>query len=744
MKRPLEISSAPEREIVKSYGNNSRIEREFNEKLNRDVEYVDVLGVRVRRRDQHDTFGEEKAGMVPVFQGSPEVFKDLSFGKAETELLKAALMRYAIGHHTLFLGPPGFGKSRMLEFMAYLLNVPFARVQCEKGMDVSQQFLWTYVRDNGSWKGRLGPLPQSILSGGLLLVDELPNLEPAERQVILGPTELPHNPRMTGKVPTLHLHDYPGMEMTIQARPGWFLVATGNYREGQGVGEIYGLTEREERRIRPYMLGVLPAGTGAKRMSSRYRGEQMENTKSDDYENKAYQREATDLPDEVINFTADLFEIVDRVLKMEVLNSVRQEPKVFLTEAIDRAFDHFMYFQLQSQEQTQVKKVEDVIGSALLALEFYYVNAFRAETRMKLPDVPAELDAEMQKALKSHTDKDKRVLVRDYITWRLKDLLERKIWEQAEAKKVNYRERLEEIYYPEKKAEAEAAEKQKQIDAELAQITTLLGTQPAPQPLPPPSPVPPQDLAVPTSPKESPDLMRALEASYEEIKETLKTFNITPKTLPTIGQIMPTVWALGPEKLAEIAQFNKPTLLITPGIKRDNKIKAINSHKLYKDQVDTYCDPSPADALWGPEKTKLTVSIVDGALSMPIHSQVPQDLKVIEKVKKYQEIYTAKGMKMISADEYLTLQMLSLHRYKQLISQGIPHEEALKTMVENWADEEHKTVTLFNVDHISDLTSLSRVPYGYFDLAQVSLYWNNPDFVDDDFRSRPSVWISEF
>ncbi len=424
-------------EIVREFaGGAVKIEREFNVELDRVVEYSNVLGVKIRRRDgEIDRFpGQEDGEKIPVFDGAAEQFADLSFGPAEIEFLQAAMMRYAIGHHTLFLGPPGFGKSRMLKFFAYLLNIPYFRVQCEKGMNVQQKFLWAYVRDNGTWKGRLGALPLSMMTGGLLHVDEINNLEPEERQVILEPTERPNNPNVYNEAPELHLGDFPGRETTITANPGWFLAATGNYREGQSMGEIKDSTEREERRVRPYMLGSLPQGTDSKRMAGRYRKESPVNNGTELRSHRFYPPELLEIPDRIVDAAADFFEVVHTVLKAEVLKDLRQDPKVFLNEINQRAFDQFMILQVKKAEKEGVKpyltRMDEMLESAVLALEFYYVNAFREEVKMKLPDHPASV---LSPELKEYKRKNERVPVRTYVKWRIRNLLEQKFWEEKVA-----------------------------------------------------------------------------------------------------------------------------------------------------------------------------------------------------------------------------------------------------------------------------------------------------------------------
>jgi len=743
--KKAEIPEKPEVEAIVQYGEGAiRIEREFCEELDRDVEYVNIRGVRVRRRDENDKYqGDEKA---PVFAESPEQFKDLTFGEPEIEFLRAAMMRYVVGQHSLFLGPPGFGKSRMMKFMAYLLNIPFFRVSCEKGMDVQQQFLWTFVRDNGSLKGRLGPLPQSMLAGGLLLVDELPNLEPAERQVILEPTERPHNPRVFNEAPTLHMHDFPGLEMTVQARPGWFMAASGNYREGQGFGEIYGLSEREERRVRPHMLGVLPAGTHAKRMAGRFRAVStaVESTAEQNvYSPEPYRRGMADLPDSVIDMTTELFEAVEAVLKKEVLANLRQDPKVFLNETAHRAFEHFMMFQLESARETRNAKMESIMGSALQALEFYFINAFREETLMKVPQLPG-LDA--QSVFGALLDSNGRVPVRAYVKWRLKNMMEQKLWETPEKIRQSYRERLEEVYFPEKKLE-------EKIDGEMEEILGALEAEPAPMGEKPGAPAsgaepakpaePPAPAAGPASepaeftPEQREKLMINLEKSYDEMKDTLDNYGWTDK-IPDKKTVMAAIAKLKPDVLKNIGKFGKPTLLMTPAGDLAYKKAKIDGKKKYSNaqgqQSDTYFDPLPADALWGPPPAKFKVTIVDGAAEMP---QLPDDIVQTDWEHRHRwltEEYKKKGMKMITGHEYAMLAQKSLHSYE--LAKTVPGKNPEDEIIDK------NTVTTFNGEHLTDL---QKVPYGYWlsVFREFHFDWFNPGTTYGYLRSRPSVQVLE-
>lgn len=429
----LDKPSNPET-VVQSWGSGHiKIVRRYDAAEDREIEIVDVLGVRVQRRDSQNG--------LPVSTATPEMFNDMTFTEPEIKFLQAILHRYTIGHHGLFLGPPGLGKSRMTELMAYLLNVPFYREQCVKDMKVQKKFLFTMVpQPDGSWKGRLGPLPKSMIEGGILLVDELPNLEPTERQILLEPTERP-NEAVFGNAPTLHISDFPGGEAVIQAQRGWFMLATGNYAEGQGAGEIHPLSDREERRIRPHMLGALPPDVRPGRALGRhFPGTKDKNTNLNVPRTEYYERGEAILTQEAAEVVMKLFSEFESIVRAEILKNVKQDPPVYLTEALERAFDHFIFFQVKAGA-TGADPVEnrtaEIIKSAELALEFYFSNSFREDTKMKVPDT-------FQTTFQANTgkmDQNGRTSVREYITWRMARVREALVFDVGGVTK-NFSERL--------------------------------------------------------------------------------------------------------------------------------------------------------------------------------------------------------------------------------------------------------------------------------------------------------------
>ena len=161
-------------EVIESFaGGAITIEKEYDLEKQEELQFVNVLGVRIKRRNP------EKDGL-PGTNLTKENFSDITLGNPEVELLQMAMMRHAIGHHVLFLGPSGYGKSTMPMLMAFLLNITCDRVDCTKGMNVHKQFLWSVVRDNGSVTGRHGPLPRTKENGGIMIINELPKLTPEE------------------------------------------------------------------------------------------------------------------------------------------------------------------------------------------------------------------------------------------------------------------------------------------------------------------------------------------------------------------------------------------------------------------------------------------------------------------------------------------------------------------------------------------------------------------------------------
>ena len=161
------------------------------------IEYASIPGIPLLRRrnaeiDVHPQTGE----VLPLNGDSDDVFNGLSMDRPFIEMLQAAGMRYSIGHHIFLLSKPGVGKTEVMRMMAHLLNIPYKRVTCRKGMreeDVREQMLYHYNRDNGTWRTDPGPVPVSMMQGALLHIDEIAEIE--EPGWMLEVAGSPHNPQ---------------------------------------------------------------------------------------------------------------------------------------------------------------------------------------------------------------------------------------------------------------------------------------------------------------------------------------------------------------------------------------------------------------------------------------------------------------------------------------------------------------------------------------------------------------------
>ncbi|KKT75161.1 MAG: hypothetical protein UW70_C0038G0001, partial [Candidatus Peregrinibacteria bacterium GW2011_GWA2_44_7] len=452
----------------------------------------------------------------------------------------------------------------------------FQKVQCEQGMDfVNDVIRNAQPKEGGGYTGRLGKLPLMMLQGGILLLDEIASVPPERLQPLLGVTGSP-NSRVAPSPPTLDLGGYLGEETTVTAKPGFFIIGTGNYREGQGAGEIAEHSDREERRVRPFMLGALPPGTKMKRMANRHRTKPLGTdvtTVSTLPRHRYYPPELLEIPDDCIDAMAGFFERVHTTIATEILPLVKQDPKVYLREIIDRAFDHFMRFQIQKEgaPTDPRKRIEEMLESAVMALEFYYLNTFRTEKTIKCPDIAFfkevtqkdEIPAEVV-ALRDPAHPDK-IALRPFVAWRIKSLLNLPLWE-VNQKRVNIQERLKQILEPTPESPP-PSELSPEAAAALAGLGDLLKK-------PPP---PPAGEASP----EQKDVLKDFEHQFEKQLTNLFDFGVTDSQgtsqVPSIldnADGLPhwypaPKWeqvraALTPEKLQLIAQLENPTLLLVP------------------------------------------------------------------------------------------------------------------------------------------------------------------------------------
>ena len=156
--------------------------------------------------------------------------------KLSAGLERVLCLAAAGGHHLLLLGPKGSGKSHALEWLRWLTPPATPQERLERLLmselqqskmprsvdqfaDVPFRRVGTQIRPSslcGSYAGGLlNPGEVSLAHGGVLVIDEMPELARDAREALRGPLE-------TGQV---HLHSTAG-QTTLPAR--FQLAATGN------------------------------------------------------------------------------------------------------------------------------------------------------------------------------------------------------------------------------------------------------------------------------------------------------------------------------------------------------------------------------------------------------------------------------------------------------------------------------------------------------------------------------------
>jgi hypothetical protein len=238
--------------------------------------------------------------------------------------------------------------------------------------------------------------------------------------------------------------------------------------------------------------------------------------------------------------------------------------------------------------------------------------------------------------------------------------------------------------------------------------------------------------------KEIVQTMKKLDISYDEMIDTLDDNGYTDK-VPNKETVMDAVFNLGIEMIKKIGKFGKPTLLVTPAVNLKFMKNKIDVNKKYanangKLQNDTFFDPAPNDALWGPKQRKLKVTIVDGMPAMP---QLPVNVVQMDWEHKHKYLtdeYKKQGMKMITSYEYAMLAQRSLRSFQK--AKNDPNKNPEDEIIDK------NTITTFNGEHLMDL---KEVPYGHFnpDTCRFSFFWYDSDLQDNDLRSRPSVQVME-
>jgi MoxR-like ATPase len=125
------------------------------------------------------------------------------------------------GHplHLMFIGPSGSGKTAAAEHVAYVLDLPFTKVDCPSMVDAESWFgTREIVAEHGVAVTRYTPsdFVKAITSEGVLFLDEINRVDDRVRQVLLGLLDGTHrvtNP-LTGEI--------------VEKHPGCYVVMAGN------------------------------------------------------------------------------------------------------------------------------------------------------------------------------------------------------------------------------------------------------------------------------------------------------------------------------------------------------------------------------------------------------------------------------------------------------------------------------------------------------------------------------------
>jgi hypothetical protein len=235
------------------------------------------------------------------------------------------------------------------------------------------------------------------------------------------------------------------------------------------------------------------------------------------------------------------------------------------------------------------------------------------------------------------------------------------------------------------------------------------------------------------------ELLRKLEESYDNTVETLKDFGFTDR-LPSKKRVMSDVKSLGLDMLEKISKFNKPIVVITPKGTFADKIDAINAHKIMPGQTDVFFDEDNClpknHEIWGPPKTKMIVSIVDGIETMPPAEFIAGAMNSYQRVEKYREEYRKDGFELVTPQEYAIMMMKSLKNGPLLDVMDFNFGETV---------DPEGAYTALDYQHSTD----NLLPVAYWELN--SEIKDGIDFMgahildgSDYLRCRPSVQVLEY
>ena len=226
-------------------------------------------------------------------------------------------------------------------------------------------------------------------------------------------------------------------------------------------------------------------------------------------------------------------------------------------------------------------------------------------------------------------------------------------------------------------------------------------------------------------------LIDGYDESVKIAREMDPTAQIKSKT-----EVLEALLQLGVPMLKEIAQFGRPTLLITPKNPFTQKTAAINANKKYEEQDDVFIwedVKSPYTTVATP--ATVSISVVDGAQHMDHIDGIDPKSKFKERRELFKKHYQQKGMKLINPHEYAVLMQKSLHDYEQSGS-----DEASRDTSKIVDFDGSNTITCLDNELLSDSP---RVACGCFVSGFRRVCFNAFSAGDTraNLRGRPSVQV---
>ncbi len=234
--------------------------------------------------------------------------------------------------------------------------------------------------------------------------------------------------------------------------------------------------------------------------------------------------------------------------------------------------------------------------------------------------------------------------------------------------------------------------------------------------------------------------LKTVPGTYEESMNTAKEIDPSAR-IKSLTEVLSASLALGAPKLKEIANFEKPIILITPQNEFISKKQSMDAHKVCQNQDDVFSwadsnSPYGSDGNTIKKRSKMSVSIVDAAEHMPHIPNIPSDLRFDQRKEKFKQHYSTKGMRLINIHEYAVLMQRSLHAYR---ADGAKDTSKILDFYKDGND----TITCLDDEYLS---SSPHVACGYFssENRQVGFNASDADNTYANLRGRPSVQVMEY